>query len=398
VKNVISLQLINPFEMKSNHNISRIISNRITWIVLIIIGLIIKIFLLPINTGDYVVFLKPWLEFIKANGYFASLKYGFYDYAPSYIYILVIIAKIGLNPLYSVKIISIIFEYLAAFIIGKIAFQKFKNNLVIWIALAVIPLLPTVILNSSYLSQCDSIYAAFTLLSIYFILKKDQLVSVMFLGIAFSFKMQTAIILPFFYILMLRGKINWYTFLFIPLVFILSLIPAWTLGRPFLDLINVYASQTNHYQYLTLNFPNIYIWISNDYYVPAKITGIILTVLVTLLSGYFLGNKKYVFSFEIWIKFAFLTAIIVPFILPGMHERYMYLGDVLGVLYFLVVRKNIHLCVGILLVSFYSYIRCSRFNGILPMEPAFVLYLTVIILTTIDFIKSLRNESDIIQK
>ena len=367
-------------------------------ILLIFIGLICKILLIHIKTGDYIGFLEPWINFIKTHGYFSSLKYGFYDYAPSYIYILVIIAKTGLNPLISVKLISIIFEYLAAFIIGKIAFQKYKSNQVIWIALAVVPLLPSVVLNSSYLSQCDSIYAAFTLLSIYLILKKKQFVSVIFLGIAFAFKMQTAIILPFFYILILRGKINWYTFLLIPLVFLISIIPAWTLGRPFLELLNIYASQTNHYQLLTLNFPNLYIWISNDYYGPAKITGMILTVLVTLLSGYFLGNKKYVFTFEIWIKFAFLTAIIVPFILPGMHERYMYLGDVLGVLYFLVVRKNIHLCVGILLVSFYSYIRCSRFNNILPMDPAFVLYLTVIILTTIDFIKSLRNESDIIQK
>ena len=378
-------------------NIDFTIKNRI-WIFLIITGLFIKVLLLPVRTGDFIVFLEPWLEFIKTHGYFNSLKYGFYDYTPSYIYILVIIAKIGLNPLYSVKLVSIVFEYLAAFIIGKIAYKKFKSNQVIWIALAVLPLLPSIILNSSYLSQCDSIYAAFTLLGIYFILKEKQFLSVLFLGVAFAFKMQTVIILPFFYVLMLRGKINWYYFLMIPLVFVISLIPAWAFGRSFSDLLHVYISQTDHYHFLTLNFPNFYIWISNDYYEPVKIGGMIITVLITLLSGYFLKNKKYVFSFEIWIKFAFLTAIIVPFILPGMHERYMYLGDVLGVLYFLVTRKNIHLSVGILLVSFYSYIRCSRFNDVLPMEPAFVLYLAIIILTSIDFIKSLKNESNIIKE
>jgi len=88
-----------------------------------------------------------------------------------------------------------------------------------------------------------------------------------------------------------------------------------------------------------------------------------------------------------------LSAIFIPFVLPGMHERYMYLGDVLGVLYFLVIRKNIHLPLGILIVSFYSYIRCSRFNDILPMEPAFFLYLAVIILTAYDYVKNLKNES-----
>ena len=384
--------------MNSNNKVSGIFSNRIIWIGLIIIGLIIKIILLPIKTGDFNVFLEPWLEFIKAHGYFDSLKYGFYNYTPSYIYILVLIAKIGLNPLYLVKFVSIIFEYLAAYTIGKIAFQKYKNNLVIWISLAVIPLLPSVILNSSYLSQCDSIYAAFGLLSIYFIIKEKQVVSFIFLGIAFAFKMQTAIILPLFYILMLKGKINWYNFLFIPLVFVFSLIPAWAYGRSFSDLINVYVSQANHYQFLTMNFPNLYIWISNDFYEPVKIAGMIITVLVTLISGYLLSNKKYIFTFELWVKLAFLSAIAIPFILPGMHERYMYLGDVLGVLYYLVVRKNIHLPVSILMISFYSYIRCSRFNDILPMEPAFVLYLTVIILTTFDFIKSLKNESNIIKE
>jgi len=384
--------------MNSNNKVSGIFSNRIIWIGLIIIGLIIKIILLPIKTGDFNVFLEPWLEFIKAHGYFDSLKYGFYNYTPSYIYILVLIAKIGLNPLYLVKFVSIIFEYLAAYTIGKIAFQKYKNNLVIWISLAVIPLLPSVILNSSYLSQCDSIYAAFGLLSIYFIIKEKQVVSFIFLGIAFAFKMQTAIILPLFYILMLKGKINWYNFLFIPLVFVFSLIPAWAYGRSFSDLINVYVSQANHYQFLTMNFPNLYIWISNDFYEPVKIAGMIITVLVTLISGYLLSNKKYIFTFELWVKLAFLSAIAIPFILPGMHERYMYLGDVLGVLYYLVVRKNIHLPVSIFMISFYSYIRCSRFNDILPMEPAFVLYLTVIILTTFDFIKSLKNESNIIKE
>lgn len=142
------------------------------WLVLICAGVIIKAILLPVKTGDYNFFLEPWINFIKAHGYEHSLKYGFYDYAPSYIYFLIAIAKIGLNPLYSIKIISVIFEYIAAFFIGKIACQKYKNNLMVWISLAIVPLLPTVLLNSSYLSQCDSIYAAFVLGSIYFLLKK----------------------------------------------------------------------------------------------------------------------------------------------------------------------------------------------------------------------------------
>jgi len=45
---------------------------------------------------------------------------------------------------------------------------------------------------------------------------------------------------------------------------------------------------------------------------------------------------------------------------------------------------------GILLVSTYSYIRCSRFSEVLPMQPAFFLYLLVILLTFYDFVESLK--------
>ena len=369
-------------------------SKNIIWIVLIIISISIKIIFLPVHTGDYVGFLNPWMQFIKTHGYFSSLQYGFYDYTPSYIYILIAITKIGLNPLYSVKIVSILFEYLAAFFIGKIAFQKYRDKLVILISLAIIPLIPSVVLNSSYLSQCDSIYAAFVMGSIYFILQKKQFLSIFFLAIAFAFKMQTAIILPFYFVLMLRGNIRWYYFLTIPVIFILSITPACFYGRPFAELLKTYLAQTDRFRYLTLNFPNIYIWISNSLYEPVKMAGLILTFILTLFTGFWLSRKQFSFSYESWVKLAFLSSIIVPFILPGMHERYMYLGDLLGVLYYLVLRKNIQLPIGILLISFYSYIRCSRFNEVLPMSPAFFVYSLVIIFTLIDFIKSLKIESN----
>ncbi len=359
---------------------------------LLILGVLAKLVLLPVKTGDSVHFLK-WIEFIKSHDYISSLKYTFYDYAPSYIYILILIAKIGLNPLYSIKIASIFFEYLAAFFIGKIAEIKYKSTITIWISMAVIPLLPTIMLNSSYFTQCDSIYTAFMIGSIFFILKKKQFLSVLFLGLAIAFKMQAVILLPFFFVLLLRKNIRWYYFLIVPVVFLFSLMPAWFTGRSLIELLNVYVLQTDHFRYLTLNFPNLYIWISNDYYQTVKITGMLFTFFTTLFSGIWLVRKKIEFTFEQWIRLAFLSSIFIPFILPGMHERYMYMGDVLGILYFLVLRKNIHLPLGILIVSLYSYIRCSRFNDVLPMWPAFFVYLSVIILSFIDFFKSFSNES-----
>ena len=204
--------------------------------------------------------------------------------------------------------------------------------------------------------------------------------------------MQAVMLLPFFFIMMLRKKIYWYYFLIIPMVFIFSLLPAWLYGRTLKELLNIYISQTDHFHFLTMNFPNLYIWISNEYYQSVKLAGMVFTAIFTLFTGYWISKIKTVFTLELWVKLAFLSSIVIPFILPGMHERYMFLGDILGVLYYLVVRKNIHFPIGIILVSFYSYIRCSKYNDILPMEPAFIVYLSVIIFTTFDFIKSLNND------
>lgn len=364
------------------------------WVLIICLGLLFKLLLFPVATGDFVGFLSPWIDFIKSNGYASSLQYDFYDYTPTYIYILIGIAKLGLNPLYSIKIVSVIFEYILAFYIGRIAQLKYKGSRIIWISLAIIPILPTVILNSSYLSQCDSIYATFVTLSFFHLLKSKYFTSVLFLAIAFSFKMQTVMLLPLYFVFMLRGKIKWYYFLLIPAFFIISIIPAWLYGRPFEELIGIYITQSDRYRLLTMNFPNIYIWIHNSFYEPAKLGGIILTIIITLLSGFWLKNKNYQFNLDLCVHFAFLSAIVVPFCLPGMHERYMYLGDIFGVLYFLVLRKKLHLPLGIILVSLYSYIRCSRYNDILPIEPAFFLYLVILILTCTDFTKTLTHKSN----
>jgi hypothetical protein len=73
-----------------------------------------------------------------------------------------------------------------------------------------------------------------------------------------------------------------------------------------------------------------------------------------------------------------------------MHERYLYLGDALAVLYFIVFRKNLFVSVGILSVSFYAYLCCSRLKEILPLWPGFFLYLIVLILVFMNFRKRIQ--------
>lgn len=378
-----------------DENIKYLLKNKLFWQLIIVLGLAAKLLFFNVATVDYEIFLLPWINFIKSNGYFEALQFNFYDYTPLYIYVLIFIAKLNISSLYAIKIVSIFFEFLIAYFIGKIAFLKYKNTLVFWIFFAIIPLLPSVFLNSVYLVQCDSIFTAFLVASIYFILKEKKLTSLIMLGIAFSLKLQTIFILPFYFALLLRKKIEWYYFLIVPLTYFISIIPAWFFGRPLHELLSIYASQSGNYHFLTMNFPNIYIFLNNEYYQILKIVGVLITFLVVLYSGIYMAKKQFELTYETWINLAFLSVLIVPFLLPGMHERYLYPADVLSVLYFIIFRKKIYFPVSVLLISLYSYIRCSRFNDILPTQPAFVLYLIIIILAIIDFKQTLnkRNET-----
>ena len=67
--------------------IYELLSSKVLICVLVVVGLVVKLLLLPVSTGDYIHFLEPWVEFIKEHGYFAALEYDFYNYTPTYIYI-----------------------------------------------------------------------------------------------------------------------------------------------------------------------------------------------------------------------------------------------------------------------------------------------------------------------
>jgi Gpi18-like mannosyltransferase len=254
------------------------------------------------------------------------------------------------------------------------------------------------LLNGAVWGQCDSIYSAFVVGSIYYIFKKKQFLSVLFLGLALAFKIQAIFILPLFFVLLLHGKIKWYYFLTIPFIYFLSVIPTWLYGRALLELLTIYFSQSNYYEMLTIFFPNIYIWMGDDYYQLIKKLGFIFTFLFTLVFGIWISRKKYHFTYEMWIKLAFLSVIITPYLLPGMHERYLYLGDVLAVLYFFFFPKKVGISLGIVFVSFYSYISCSRFKEFLPLWPAFFIYSGIIFLVVKDFGASLNDSKSQVLK
>lgn len=365
---------------------------------LILAGLLIKLLMLPFfpDPGDYTFFLKPWVEFIRSHGYWQAFRFEFANYSPAYLYFLLGIAKLGGEPLIPIKLVSICFEYVAAWFIGGIAYQKYKEDWVRWCALAVVPLLPTVLINSSYWGQCDSVYASFLVGSIYFVLRKKPVLSILFLGISFSFKLQAVLLFPFYFVLLLKNRVKWYYFLLVPAVYLISLLPAYCAGRPLTELLSVFISQSEYYESLSLQFPNLYMWISDDHYETVKWIGILLTFLFTLLMGGLLAKKcRTELTNDYLVRLALLSAVIFPFLLPGMHERYMYVGDLLAVAYIMYFPRKFYNALGIPFISLFSYALCTSLNESLIRYlgvPVTIFYICVIGLLIRDFYLSSLKE------
>ncbi len=88
------------------------------------------------------------------------------------------------------KTVSVIFDYVAALAMFLLVYEITCNVRRSIIGMALVLLCPTVIINSAYWCQCDVIYTSFLLLSLLYFYRDNSRKSLVFMGIAFSFKLQ----------------------------------------------------------------------------------------------------------------------------------------------------------------------------------------------------------------
>ena len=215
--------------------------------------------LMPIESADYWGFLEDWMHQIRDGGGFLSLGRQISNYTSPYMYIMCIVSYITDNDLYGLKLVSILFDYLAAIAVFLIVYQLTASTRKSIMGMAAILLSPTVILDSAYWCQCDIIYTTFILYALYHFFKNNSKLCMIFAGISFAFKLQAVFILPFLLIMWLKRKtIKLKDFLWIPVIYVVSALPAWIFGRNFKELMLIYSNQSGTYPWGTLEYPNIY--------------------------------------------------------------------------------------------------------------------------------------------
>ena len=328
-------------------------NKKILLISLILISILIKYFFFSFESGDYKRFLFKWYNELEASG-LTSIVNGLGNYNPPYLILLYLLTFLPGSAIVKIKLLSVVFDILMG-LIGYLIVKKLTNSKYAYLCWVIILFLPTVILNSSVWAQCDSIYTTFVLLSLYLLIKEKYKLSFLTLGIAFSFKLQFIFILPLYIIVyFVNKKFSILNFLLIPLGNIFMCMPVLLMGMPLVNCFTTYLHQTTDYSViLTRNLANLYQLLPN-----IKVLGYILFIITGLiflgLLIYFMRRKKEISKKEM-ISIGLLGILISVYFLPFMHERYMFMADILSIIWFLLYQHKIYIPIIINLSSLAGY-------------------------------------------
>ena len=370
--------------------------NRFLFFIILVsaFGIFLRFLGFNFKSHDYEYFLLPWWNKIQQGG-INSLAAQIGNYNIPYQIMIYIMTLFPFGPLLSYKILSVIFDFLLAAGAALLVYSssacnpKLKAAITFGITFCSI----TVILNSSFWAQCDSIYISFILFALYFLKKDKNILSFVFIGIAFAFKLQTVFIFPvLIYYYISTRKISILHFFIIPAVDFIMCLPAVILGRPVWDIVSIYLTQTNYYKAVQMNCPNLYaiIWSHPKipYYSAFKYISVLLTIILLCTALAFIIYKKVDMSnTQNFLLAAIWSVFTCVMFLPSMHERYAYLLDIMALIYAVIILKRYWLPIICTLISLRGYCRYLFGFNIPDIKFTAIIYLIVYLYVSYIFFK-----------
>lgn len=377
-----------------------------------ILALVLKYCLAPVPSWDYIAFIQTWTYDMKIEGGFIEGLISLYqkpdnvqlymgeigvtmglpncDYPPLYMYFLSFFSILPFgnvveasgswtayhyygNLLYYVKTLTFLFEILFAIYAFKVVKKVSNSKAAACTAYSIFLFIPTVIINGAIWGQCDICYATMVLMAVYYLMENKQIKAAIFFGLGLAFKMQVIFILPLFGFLWFRKSFKIRYFLISFAVLFLTFVPLWIGGAQFATPFAPYGRQVGGYtSSINLNSTNMYAFFNlnssayNDATKALSAFGMVLTVVVCLTLISVLAIKKVKVTPKSIFTVAVMSVILVPYVMPHMHDRYFYLAETFFVLYACTKIDRIHLPImqqlsGLIAYSAYGIIKPGWF-------------------------------------
>ena len=358
-----------------------------------------KISLLDYISDDYDIFLSTWIYSYSDM----SLKQGLgwyiaSDYTPPYLYFLLLISRLKNYPWqYAVKAISMAFEVLMAYALMQLSALRVKGDGTKLLTFHLALILPTVVFNGAYWAQCDVIYTSLCLMAVYMGLTRRSARSMIFFGIALSYKLQTAFFLPVMLPLWLRKDIKLRHLILIPTTYMIMMIPALWAGKSLHHVLSVYVTQAGNYNTMSMNAPNWYQFLPttnkkmlyNMFSPMALMLGFALMMAMCALVCVY---RKKLTADSVLLSCVLILAG-VPYFLPKMHERYTFGADVLSLVLVVYNPKRILLPLLFGFASYLAYTAGLPGERLLDLKWAAMFQAVAIALTAAELWRSLSGKT-----
>ncbi|MGN0334363.1 MAG: hypothetical protein ACI4DV_01695 [Lachnospiraceae bacterium] len=317
---------------------------------------------------DWVIFWEPWFRELEAGG-FSALAGSWYDYAPPWVYCLYLISILPVNPMTGFKVLVTGIDFCTAIVAYRLVCELTKNHTKSVIAYAFFMICPVYIANSVQWAQCDMLPMLWILLSMYYFVKERPSMAMSFFGIAFAFKLQPLWLAPLLLILWVNKKVELKHFLWLPFWYIIGIIPACIAGKPVMEALTIYFSQTTLELYtLALKYPNVYYLIGTDWFLMEyHYAGMLLALSVFMVVLYYIGRKKLKITKEFIFLFGAFVGMLAPFLLPHMHERYSFFGETFLLFYVFMKPEKFYLLFLQMMASFMGYAMYLSRDFTLPL-------------------------------
>ena len=340
----------------------------IVLIVLSVFALVMRILFFDYVSGDMGSFLIPWMNYFKNNGHFLALRdmtqcpnanylYGYYN-------LLALVSYFNGRPIDLIKSISVFFDFALAIGVALVTYHYSKSKTTFTVSYLIVLFAPTVFANSAIWGQCDQIYVCLIVYAFLLILKKHNVIATLILGISLGFKLQTIFILPLLGFMWLNKKYRIFNLFLLPIGFMITALPSYLVGGSFVAPFVAIGLQLGQYSDLNYGSGSMYAFMEM-YYIKEcfnKGTAIILALAIMLFVMFVLFYKKVECNEKNILYVATLYALLAPFVLPHMHERYFFMADIFILLYDIVHKKQYYLAPLMIFSSINTYTHFLTFG------------------------------------
>ncbi len=289
---------------------------------------------------DITVYYLRWYEHIVQYGRWASLEGSYANYSPPYLYILSLVSFLNgkVAPIVLIKLAQVPGMIAAAWlfwsICRKLGCSQTRSLLAAWIVLVA----PEVFQNTLLWGQCDMIHTACLLLMLRLLLARRPGWAMAALGMALAFKLQAIFVGAAVAALFLSAEVPLWSSLCVPAAYVAMMVPAHLAGRPWTQLLLIYSQQYDANPDIALSVANPYQLIERFTWKHGHFSSVVIDAAL-LITGVamiglilFLARSPWRLRGERLILAMAAALILSPYMLPKMHDRYFFAGDVMVLL------------------------------------------------------------------